>query len=385
MHAQANGGAVRYGLIGAGAFGRFCLKAYRELETVELVAVADASFETACAAAEDASVEACESVAALLSRDDIDLVHVATPPWTHAEVTLAALEAGKHVLCEKPLAIELDAAERMLEAAERQQRVLSVNLVMRHDPICEAVKRIAAEKLLGEPLHGFFMNEAKDEPLPPDHWFWNREDSGGIFVEHGVHFFDLFEWWLGEGEVIAAHHVRRPGSGIVEQDHATVRYGSTGEPATGAPISFHHAFTQAARMDRQEMRIVFERGEVRLNEWVPTDMTIDCLADFGTIAKLESFVPNVHVEAAAAYHGQERTVTSRHKRYDIDGRYRVTGHVGMDKAALYAHVLRGLLADQVEAIRDPAHERRVTDRDAYGSLERAARATALADQAERDR
>lgn len=372
---------IGYGLIGAGAFGRFCLDAYRSLEAVERIAVGDVDPVAARRAATEAGIEACESVEALLAREEIELVHVATPPWTHGEIAVKALEAGKHVLCEKPLAITLDDAEAMLDAAKRNQRVLAVNLVMRHDPICEAVKRIADEKLLGEPLHGFFMNEAKDEPLPPDHWFWNRDHSGGIFVEHGVHFFDLFEWWLGEGEVISAHHVRRPGSGIVEQDHATVRYGG-GEPGTGAPISFHHAFTQASRMDRQEFRVVFERGEARLHEWVPTDLAIDCIADFGTIAEFEAFIPNVHVESAAGFHGDDRRLTSRHKTREVDGRYRVTGHAGMDKDVMYAHALRELLDDQVKAIGDPSHQRRVTERDAYHALERAVRATAMADDAE---
>jgi len=375
---------VRYGLIGAGQFGRFCLDAYRSLDAVERVAVADADPAAAREAAEGAGVEACASVDAMLARDDVELVHVATPPWTHGEVSMRAIEAGKHVLCEKPIAIDLAEAGAMLEAAAARDRVLSVNLVMRYDPICEAVKRIVEEGLLGEPLHGFFMNEAKDEPLPPDHWFWNRRFSGGVFVEHGVHFFDLFEWWLGEGEVVAAQHVRRPGSGIIEQDHAVVRYGGADEPGVGALVSFQHAFTQAARMDRQEMRIVFERGEVRLDEWVPTSMTVDCLADNDTVEALESAVPHALVERLAAFDGEDRVVTSRHKTYEVDGRYHIAGRVGMDKGALYGEVLRRLLADQVEAMNDPAHVRRVSDKDAYRSLERAANATALADDAERN-
>ena len=374
---------VGYGLIGAGAFGRFCVEQYRQLESVEPVALADVNAEVARASAERLGLDACETVDTLLGRDDVDLVHVATPPATHADVVMRALEAGKHVLCEKPLAIRLDDAKRMVDAAASGARVLAVNLIMRYDPLCEAVKAICEQHLLGEPLHGFFENYAKDEPLPPDHWFWNRELSGGIFIEHGVHFFDLFEWWLGDGEPAGAQQVQRPGADLIEQVQATVRYGGA---ATGPLVSFYHGFTQAARMDRQEMRLVFERGSLSLYEWVPTSMTIDCLADDPTLQALRQLLPGCDVTEVERYEqAGHREVVSRHKPYTVDGRYRLAADVGMDKDALYGHVLRALLDDKVKAIVDPSHDRRVTAANGYRSLATADRATQLAGQAFADR
>jgi predicted dehydrogenase len=74
-------------------------------------------------------------------------------------------------------------------------------------------------------LRGTFENYASDEGLGPDHWFWDRTKSGGIFIEHGVHFFDMFAGWLGVGTVESAGRVRRPESGIEEQVllHRSVR------------------------------------------------------------------------------------------------------------------------------------------------------------------
>ena len=119
-------------------------------------------------------------------------------------------------------------------------------------------------KVLGEVLHGFFENYASDESLLADHWFWDRSKSGGIFVEHGVHFFDLFAGWLGLGRVEAAQVGVGPVPTIEEHVHCTLRYGET------ALVNFYHGFHQAGRMDRQELRLVFERGDVTLHEWVPT-------------------------------------------------------------------------------------------------------------------
>ena len=73
--------------------------------------------------------------------------------------------------------------------------------------------------MLGEVLHGSFENYASDENLPAEHWFWDRAKSGGIFVEHGVHFFDLFAGWLGPGRVEAAQVGVRPGTAIEEHVH----------------------------------------------------------------------------------------------------------------------------------------------------------------------
>ncbi|MFP4143593.1 MAG: Gfo/Idh/MocA family protein, partial [Phycisphaeraceae bacterium] len=359
---------VRYGLIGAGSFGQFCLQQYEQLDEVRAVAVADVNPDTARFAADTLGIEAAESADALLARDDIDLVHIATPPFTHRELAMKALQAGKHVLCEKPLATSEGDAEQMIAAARERGLVLSVNLIMRHDPLCEAVRQIVREGLLGEPLHGFFENYAKDEPLLPDHWFWKPELSGGIFIEHGVHFFDLVSWWLGPGEIACAQEVHRPGAEFIEQVHATVRY------PRGVLMNFYHGFTQPTRMDRQEMRLVFERGMLRLFEWVPTEIELDFLADADTLARIRELLPGNELVSERLYEHKEREVMGRHKQFTADGRYLLRAGTGMTKPELYGHVLRSLLADQIAAIRNPAHERRITEENGYTSLQTAVRA-----------
>jgi len=361
-----------YGLIGCGVFGQFCLEQYQEIEKLRLTAAADVHPEAARAAADRFGLEAPESPAALLERDDIDIVHIATPPFTHTDIVMAALRAGKHVLCEKPLATDLDDAREMVDVARQTGRVLAVNLIMRYNPLCETVKHIIDERLLGEPLHGFFENYAKDEPLPPDHWFWQQDKSGGIFVEHGVHFFDLFEWWLGPGRVVSAQETVRPGTDIVEQVNCTTSYGNV-------LVNFYHGFHQAARMDRQEMRLLFERGTVRLFEWVPTQIEIDCIASEETVDTLKTLLQCIEkADAVEMYSGSDRDVTSRHKSYKVDGRYLIRADFGMTKPELYGHVLRGLLSDQLAAISDAGHVRCVTEDNGLTSLEMAVAATELA-------
>ena len=174
----------------------------------------------------------------------------------------------------------------------------------RYNPLAECVKRVIEGGLLGDLLHGLFVNEAADEGLAPSHWFWNRDTSGGIFIEHGVHFFDLAAYWLGEGHVVsAARSLREPSAvdGAVEEEvMCTCRYprprAAAGGVAactrhTGLLFHFEHGFHQASPMDRQEMRLIFERGELRLFDWVPTHGLVRALLDEAATEALAGLLP----------------------------------------------------------------------------------------------
>ena len=351
-----------YGLIGCGGFGRFCLEQYRAMSQLSLRAVADVDRDAAASVGERFDLDVCDTPDALLARDDVDIVHIATPPSTHHDLAARALGAGKHVLCEKPLATTLDDARDLVRIADETGRVLAVNLIMRYDPVCLVVKRIVERRLLGEPLHASFRNDAKDEDLPPGHWFWDREKSGGIFVEHGVHFFDLFAWWFGARRIVSAVAGIRPGSDIVEHVACSAVY------RDDVIVNFYHGFHQAERLDRQEMRLTFERGDIRLDEWVPSRMWINAILDEQTIDKLKSLMPGAELRTMEKYSGAKRRVMSRHKSYFVDRRVALGYDLGMTKLQLYGHVLRELLSEQLAAIDDPTRKRRITAEEGVTSL-----------------
>ena len=182
---------IGLGLIGCGAFGLFCLDAYKEMPQVRIAAVADMRGEVADAFGRDFNVPAYHKPEELIGDESVGLVHVATPPASHHELVMKALAAGKHVLCEKPLAMTVAEGEQMLDAARRAERICPVNFVLRYNPVTDAVKAVLDSGVLGACLSARLTNCAQDTNLVPEHWFWDREKSGGIFVEHGVHFFDL--------------------------------------------------------------------------------------------------------------------------------------------------------------------------------------------------
>jgi predicted dehydrogenase len=244
--------------------------------------------------------------------------------------------------------------------------------------------------LLGDLLHGLFVNEAADEGLAPAHWFWNRETSGGIFIEHGVHFFDLVASWLGEGHVVsAARSLREPSAadGAVEEEvmctcryprpHAAARAGVCTRH-TGLLFHFEHGFHQASRMDRQELRLVFERGELRLFDWVPTHGLVRAMLDEAATEALAGILPRAAVHRVEAYEGTARMARGRFKPFLASGLVEIRFTTGLDKLGIYAQVVRDLAADQLAWIRDPSHPRRLTEADSVASVAMACTADRMA-------
>jgi predicted dehydrogenase len=264
----------------------------------------------------------------------------------------------------------MEQADELVSLARDTRRLLVTNLMQRYNPLFSQIKALVDSKLLGDVLRGTFENYACDEGLGPDHWFWDRTKSGGIFIEHGVHFFDMFAGWLGVGTVESAGRVLRPGSGIEEQVYCTARYGEV-------PVTFYHGFTQAGRMDRQELRLLFERGDVTLREWIPTQAVVRTALDEGATRALASIFPGARIDVENLYAPSERVVTARHKTYQAYQRITLTS-VPATKMTVYGDLLRAMLTDQLAFIAEPSHTRVITEDNGRESLRMSVRATQLA-------
>lgn len=366
-----NDGEIGLGVIGCGGFGLFALQQFTQIRGVKLVGVAATHQPASLAAAARFGVENEDDLPKFLGRDDLDLVYIATPPFLHHAQATAALEAGKHVIVEKPLALTVAQADELVALAKRRDRLIVANLMQRYNPLYEAVRKLVESRALGEVLRGTFENYASDENLAADHWFWDRSKSGGIFVEHGVHFFDLFAGWLGEGRVETAQIGVRPGTAIEEHVRCTARYGD-------ALVDFYHGFHQTGRMDRQELRLVFERGDITLHDWVPTRAKIRAAVDERQTRELCDLFPGSRLDVSASYGGSGRSCRGRGKELDVYQVIEITSGEGTDKSPLYGRLLRALMEDQVAWIRDRNHRRVVTERNGRDSLATACEADALA-------
>ncbi|WP_037571137.1 Gfo/Idh/MocA family protein [Phaeacidiphilus oryzae] len=353
------------GLVGCGGFAEFVLDAAAGLPGLRLAAVADPSRERAERLGGSHGVPALGSLDELLGREDVAAVLIATPPATHAAMAVAALRAGRHVFCEKPLATTTADAAAVAEEARRAGRALVVDHVLRYNPLLRAVARLTEEGLLAPPRRFLFENDAADQDLGPDHWFWDRAHSGGIFVEHGVHFFDAARALIGSDPLsVRATAASRPGGGPVDMVSADVLH-------PGGVLASHlHSFTHAHRAERQLMRLDHGFAETRITGWIPVHGEISAWVDDSgaelwerlparatELLAVDGFTPHggeriaVRVErnagsaAPARGRGEERTVPHQVRAVlDLGGEPR--------KPYVYAQSVRAALADLVRSARE---------------------------------
>jgi predicted dehydrogenase len=199
---------LRVALIGCGGHGRHGhLEAYRRAidggEDAQVVAVCDRDPKLARQAAEAVSgARWYTEYRELLERERPDAVGVATPPAFHREQTIAALDAGAHVLCEKPLAMNLAEAREMADAASRNHRILTMGLQYRYVPSASYLRDLLGRQELGHVYHtrlwcGHIWN------LPPSpHFFQRAAAGGGVVAATAVHLLDATLWMLGNPTVV---------------------------------------------------------------------------------------------------------------------------------------------------------------------------------------
>jgi predicted dehydrogenase len=360
------------GVVGAGGFAYFATTEFLKIEGVKLFAIFDENESNAKRLQTlDSSAKITGSFQGICDEPSIDLVYVATPPFLHYEQSRAALLAGKHVICEKPAATKLSHAIELRDLAEQKNLLFVVNLMQRYNPLYDSVTQLIQKKVLGNFLHGFFENYASDESLTENHWFWDEKKSGGIFIEHGVHFFDMFSGWLGLAKVVAAQKTNRKSHpNVWDRFHATVLYGD-------ALVDFYHGFDQPKVMDRQEMRLLFERGEITMYEWVPTQLKMTALCDDESLNSLRQIFPKATIEFVEA-HEQSLTTRGRFNEIKYKFKIRLVTDDSVKKQNLYQELVTKMFIDQLTWIKDRSHRRRIDQNNAVNSLQIAEEAERLA-------
>ena len=350
------------GIIGAGGFATFLADAAASLPEVVVRAVTDVRPAAARRLADAHDARVCDSWADLLDDAGVDVVVVATTPDSHAALAGAALEAGKHVFCEKPIALHDAEARDLVATVERTGGVLVVDHVLRYNPLLRALVRLRGS-LLGPVQRFCFENDASDEDLTEDHWFWDHARSGGIFVEHGVHFFDAAAMLLDrEPSSVTATAARRPG-GPVDLVSATVVHGEDS-------LATHtHSFTHAHRCERQLMRLDCGPAEVRVEGWIPVIAHIDAWTDDAGLRVAEELPARtadlLHVDGfrmgdrariQVTVHRNHAPAPARARGRSLDLPHRVAieltlgGHRAKPEA--YAESVRAAMTDLVARIAD---------------------------------
>jgi predicted dehydrogenase len=198
---------VRVGVLGAGAWATFAhLPGYARDPRCTVVAIADPNADLAHAAAKQFGIpDVYASHEALLARDDIDLVDVCTPSATHFSLTMAALEAGKHVLCEKPVAFDYVDTLRAAHVAEHTQLRTKLGFTFRYAPAMRYMKHLIDQGYIGEPyiFNGYEQNSQWINPQTPLRQVDPDADPHVLHVSslegYGAPIIDIAHWMVGSG------------------------------------------------------------------------------------------------------------------------------------------------------------------------------------------
>ncbi|MFM9107644.1 MAG: Gfo/Idh/MocA family protein [Chloroflexota bacterium] len=260
---------IRVGIIGAGLSGAIHLAALRAAPGFEAVSICARRPERAAAVALETRIPAHTGDFRALCRDPgVDAVIVAAPPHLHHQMAIAALEEGKHVLCEKPMARNVAEARDMLRISERAGTAAMINFQQRFLPIRQRIKALLEERYLGEvhavtmTIHRSSLNDPMDRPWG---WLSEADKAGGMLGASGAHYLDALRWWIGDIRSVAGALATRvpqrrlpDGSGMGKVD-ADDNFAVILRFASGALGTIHLTATAGFEGD-EEITISGERG-----------------------------------------------------------------------------------------------------------------------------
>lgn len=361
------------GIIGYGGFGKFLHHWWGKLDSVNIMAIADAKLQ------DDHSGEyrVYQNGLDLLNDPDVEIVSIVTPPALHAGMACAAMRAGKHVLLEKPVAITNDQAEQIKQVQQETGKVVLVNHMIRYNLIIQALKELSLSGKLGELRHAVVNNYAQDSLLPVEHWFWNRELSGGILVEHGVHFIDIINALTTQTYTDVAGYWHDRNETQRDQVAALVNYNK------GLIASHYHSFSGPGFFERTTIQLMFDLAKIEIQGWMPMKGTIHSLVNekskdqFNVLPGwIEDEITPINTlhdvsrpEGWGDVSASNNEISIAGIHYDlthmISGRFAITE----TKGEVYGKCVQGTLLDLIAKAENPHHQTSVTLQDACTSLE----------------
>ena len=190
-------GMLRAAVIGAGFVGRAHIESLRR-QGIPVLGVLGSSRDRAAESARALRIDRAYSSLDELAKDkEVDVVHICTPNHLHAEQTTVLMRAGKHVMCEKPLAMNTKESAQLIDLARKENRVGGVTYNLRYYPLCQQARAMVDAGAIGEPrlVHGSFL---QDWLLYPTDWNWRLETQLGgdlrAVSDIGTHWMDLTSW-----------------------------------------------------------------------------------------------------------------------------------------------------------------------------------------------
>ncbi|QHW32777.1 Gfo/Idh/MocA family oxidoreductase [Paenibacillus rhizovicinus] len=300
---------LKVGLIGLGFMGGTHMDNYLRLEKegadVRLTAICDidpAKLEGRAAVGniDTSSEEAIDfsrfakyaSIAEMLEREELDAVSIALPSYLHKEVTIQCLQAGLHVLCEKPMAMNADDCEAMIAAAEASGKQLMIGQCLRFWPAYVYLKELVEKKTYGEVTSASFFRGGATPTWGP--WLLEAEKAGGALLDMHVHDTDAINWLFGLPDAVSCLASNLiPGSGY-DVVSANFRYpdGKVVNAQVDWTLQGDFGFEMSYRVNFEQANVLF-RGDVKVNPNSGAGFSPELSADQGYYFELKHFVESL--------------------------------------------------------------------------------------------
>ena len=257
---------ISLGLVGAGEFGHFASSVLDRLAGVKLVAICDQNERAARAIATRYKVPTYRSYHDFLGQP-LDMVAIFTPNDLHEPMVLQALQAGKHVFCEKPLALSERSVKLILKQAKQAKRLVAVDFVLRHNQFYQKIHQKISQ--FG-PLRSMLVSNLASEATIKTPWYWDRQRSGGWFFTADIHFYDLFCWLskAANPKQISATEYLSKHTGRTQAIATLV------SASAGAQLAVYHRFNAKGKAIGATVLLDFEQAQIELQGWVPRAMAI---------------------------------------------------------------------------------------------------------------
>ncbi|MBD3583489.1 Gfo/Idh/MocA family protein [Flavobacterium selenitireducens] len=369
----------KIGIIGYGGFGKFLHHWWSKLENVEIVAIADHGHHTK----ESADFKVYDNWKDLIEDPDVDIVSIVTPPALHAEMAIAAMKAGKHVLLEKPVAVTEATARQILEVQRQTGMVITVDHMIRYNPIIQLLKQLGKDGTLGKLRHAVVNNYAQDASLPIDHWFWDEALAGGILVEHGVHFFDIVNALSGQSFTEVCGQSDSRNDKQRDRVAAMVKYDD------GLIAHYYHAFSGPGLFEQTTIALAYDLARVEIEGWIPLKGTVKALVNASVkdrlkqlpgwkIIRSESLASADDASRPEGWGGSEisgKDVRFGGVAYDVEEMISATFEIPKTKGEVYGQCVQSIMSDLIRKIENDDHKLAITIEDAVVALQTALLAT----------
>ena len=255
---------LKVGLIGCGGMGSFHANCYGALrDKVELTAVADLDESKARAVTEKFGGEIYASAEELLASAEVDIIDICLPTYLHTEYAVKAMEKGCHVFLEKPVCLNLEQANLLLDAEKRTGKKVQIGQVVRFFKEYKWVKETKDNDTYGKILSASFIRRSQKVTWGWDNWYHKPECSGSMALDLHIHDVDFIRYLLGEPDEVCSSNATRSADGVIQQIYTTYRFDDTIVTSEGCwdyPLCF--TFTSGFVVKFEKATVVSKEGSL---------------------------------------------------------------------------------------------------------------------------